>query len=50
MKLCRFNNNRLGVVDLEAGVVADVTSAMERIRVGKSYPLPPHDEIGRAHV
>jgi len=45
MKLCRFNNNRLGVVDLEAGVVADVTPAMERVRIGKSYPLPRHDAL-----
>jgi 2,4-diketo-3-deoxy-L-fuconate hydrolase len=45
MKLCRFNNNRLGVVDLEAGVVADVTPALDRIRLGASYPLPRHDAL-----
>lgn len=45
MKLCRFNNNRLGVVDAEAGVVADVTGALERVRVGRAYPLPRHDAL-----
>jgi 2,4-didehydro-3-deoxy-L-rhamnonate hydrolase len=45
MKLCRFNNNRLGVVDVEEGVVADVTPALERVRLGRGYPLPRHDPL-----
>lgn len=45
MKLCRFNNNRLGVVDLGNGVVADVTTALERVRVARGYPLPRQDAL-----
>jgi 2,4-diketo-3-deoxy-L-fuconate hydrolase len=42
MKICRFNNNRLGLVDLEKGVVYDVTRALE-VLVAQSYPLPGYD-------
>ena len=40
MKLCRFNANRLGVV--EADTVLDVTSALDFLPKA-GYPLPRHD-------
>jgi 2-keto-4-pentenoate hydratase/2-oxohepta-3-ene-1,7-dioic acid hydratase in catechol pathway len=40
MKLCRFNNGRLGVVDGDS--VLDVTSALELLPKC-TYPLPRHD-------
>jgi 2-keto-4-pentenoate hydratase/2-oxohepta-3-ene-1,7-dioic acid hydratase in catechol pathway len=42
MKLCRFNNNRLGVVDGES--VKDVTAALEVLPQVR-YPLPSHDPL-----
>lgn len=42
MKLCRFNDNRLGVIDGQE--VIDVTEALDAIpRSG--YPLPPFDPL-----
>src|SRR6185503_12748545 len=40
MKICRFDNNRLGVVRDE--MVYDVTPALKKIPAS-SYPLPEHD-------
>ena len=40
MRLCRFGNDRLGVVDGEA--VRDVTAALDELP-GYRYPLPTHD-------
>lgn len=40
MKICRFNNNRLGVV--ADGQVLDVTDALDALPAA-SYPLPAHD-------
>lgn len=40
MKLCRFNDNRLGLVD--AGLIRDVTDALG-ILPAQHYPLPPYD-------
>jgi len=40
MKICRFDNNRLGVV--RDGMVYDVTPALKKIPAS-SYPLPEHD-------
>jgi 2-keto-4-pentenoate hydratase/2-oxohepta-3-ene-1,7-dioic acid hydratase in catechol pathway len=42
MKICRFNNNRLGLVDLENGIVFDVTRALEVLGT-QTYPLPGYD-------
>jgi 2-keto-4-pentenoate hydratase/2-oxohepta-3-ene-1,7-dioic acid hydratase in catechol pathway len=42
MKLCRFNNNRLGVVEGES--VKDVTAALEVLPQVR-YPLPSHDPL-----
>ena len=40
MRLCRFDNDRLGVVD--GDVVRDVTAALDVIPAYR-YPLPEHD-------
>lgn len=40
MKLCRFNDNRLGVVN--GGHLHDVTAALDLLP-GCAYPLPRHD-------
>ena len=40
MRLCRFNDNRLGVV--EGGQVRDVTAALEVLPAAR-YPFPTHD-------
>jgi 2-keto-4-pentenoate hydratase/2-oxohepta-3-ene-1,7-dioic acid hydratase in catechol pathway len=40
MKICRFNGNRLGVV--QDGVVFDVTAVLDLIPAQR-YPLPQHD-------
>lgn len=42
MKLCRFNDNRLGVVDSDTGTVADVSAAL-KVLPAHRYPLPEHD-------
>ena len=42
MKICRFNDNRLGVV--EGDTVKDVTDALSALPV-YSYPLPCHDPM-----
>jgi len=42
MKLCRFNDGRLGLVDAQAGTVADVTPALALLPQ-HGYPLPRHD-------
>jgi 2-keto-4-pentenoate hydratase/2-oxohepta-3-ene-1,7-dioic acid hydratase in catechol pathway len=42
MKLCRFNNNRLGVVEGET--VKDVTAALDALPQVR-YPLPWHDPL-----
>ena len=42
MKLCRFNQGRLGVVD--GDVVRDVTAALD-VLPGYRYPLPTHDVL-----
>ena len=46
MKICRFDDNRLGLV--EGDEVRDVTAALELLPSHR-YPLPTV-EIGRAHV
>jgi 2-keto-4-pentenoate hydratase/2-oxohepta-3-ene-1,7-dioic acid hydratase in catechol pathway len=40
MQICRFNDNRLGLVD--GGTVKDVTSALDLLPAPR-YPLPTHD-------
>ena len=40
MRLCRFDNDRLGVVD--GDVVRDITAALDVIPAYR-YPLPEHD-------
>ena len=42
MKLCRFDNDRLGLV--EGDVVRDVTAALD-ILPRHAYPLPRHDPL-----
>ncbi len=42
MKLCRFDDHRLGVV--EGGNVRDVTAALD-VLPGYRYPLPAHDVL-----
>jgi 2,4-didehydro-3-deoxy-L-rhamnonate hydrolase len=42
MQICRFNDNRLGVV--EGDVVKDVTAALN-VLPAERYPLPPHDPL-----
>jgi 2-keto-4-pentenoate hydratase/2-oxohepta-3-ene-1,7-dioic acid hydratase in catechol pathway len=42
MKLCRFDDNRLGLYDAAAQTVADVTPALERLPPQR-YPLPGYD-------
>src|ERR1700761_1076220 len=42
MRLCRFGNERLGVVDEAAHLVRDVTPALEMLPAVR-YPLPAHD-------
>jgi 2-keto-4-pentenoate hydratase/2-oxohepta-3-ene-1,7-dioic acid hydratase in catechol pathway len=42
MRLCRFDENRLGIVDGE--VVRDVTAALDVLSPVR-YPLPPHDRL-----
>src|SRR5262245_66352746 len=42
MRLCRFDDNRLGVVDGES--VRDVTSALDVLPQVR-YPLPKHDPL-----
>jgi 2,4-didehydro-3-deoxy-L-rhamnonate hydrolase len=42
MRLCRFNNNRLGLV--RGDEVADVTAALEALPAHR-YPLPRHDPL-----
>ncbi|MGE4011792.1 MAG: fumarylacetoacetate hydrolase family protein [Alphaproteobacteria bacterium] len=44
MKLCRYNDNRLGLVDLAAGEVADVSGALKLLPKA-SYPFPKHDVL-----
>ena len=40
MKLCRFNETRLGAV--EDGVILDVTAALDALPVGEAAGLPLH--------
>ena len=40
MKICRFNDNRIGVVSEDQ--VADVTGILQSLGV-RSYPFPNHD-------
>lgn len=42
MKICRFDEHRLGIYDDVAQVVADVTSALRKLPT-QNYPLPGHD-------
>lgn len=42
MKLCRFNDDRLGIYDAETETVADVSAALKVIPAYR-YPLPRHD-------
>jgi len=42
MQICRFNDNRLGLV--EGDVVKDVTSALDVLPSAR-YPLPDHDPL-----
>ncbi len=42
MRLCRFNQNRLGIVEGE--IVKDVTAALDVLPQVR-YPLPPHDPL-----
>lgn len=44
MKLCRFGKNQVGVVDLEAGVVRDVSGVLKLLPAVR-YPLPRGDQI-----
>ena len=44
MKLCRFGKNQIGVVDLEAGVVRDVSGVLKLLPAMR-YPLPRGDQI-----
>lgn len=41
MRLCRFDSNRLGVLD--GDVVLDVTEALAELPAVSGYPLPRHD-------
>ncbi|MDH7795932.1 MULTISPECIES: fumarylacetoacetate hydrolase family protein [unclassified Beijerinckia] len=41
MKLCRFGDNRLGIVDAEAGVIRDL--GVEGLPKVSGYPLSRHD-------
>ena len=43
MRLCRFNNQRVGVVDGDA--VRDVTELIEHALPAVRYPLPAHDPM-----
>ena len=43
MKLCRFGDNRLGLVDEKAGLIRDVTAALKVLPRPAGYPLPRHD-------
>ena len=40
MRLCRFNDNRLGIV--EGSTVRDVTAALD-VLPEQGYPFPAHD-------
>ena len=40
MRLCRFNDNRLGIV--EGSIVRDVTAALDVLPT-QGYPFPTHD-------
>jgi 2,4-diketo-3-deoxy-L-fuconate hydrolase len=40
MRICRFDDNRLGVVD--GNVILDVTQALD-VLPAQRYPLPTHD-------
>jgi 2-keto-4-pentenoate hydratase/2-oxohepta-3-ene-1,7-dioic acid hydratase in catechol pathway len=42
MKICRFGKNQLGLVDLEAGVVRDVSAAL-KVLPAVRYPVPRGD-------
>lgn len=42
MKICRFNDDRLGLYDAESDTVADVSGAL-RMLPAQRYPLPSHD-------
>ncbi|MGE0737276.1 MAG: fumarylacetoacetate hydrolase family protein [Alphaproteobacteria bacterium] len=42
MKICRFNDDRLGLYDAETDTVADVTGALKVLPACR-YPLPRHD-------
>jgi 2-keto-4-pentenoate hydratase/2-oxohepta-3-ene-1,7-dioic acid hydratase in catechol pathway len=43
MKLCRFGDNRLGLVDVEGGLIRDVSGALKVLPKPAGYPLPRHD-------
>jgi hypothetical protein len=45
MKICRFNDNRLGVV--EGDTVRDVTEALGVLPASR-YPFPTHDVLRRS--
>jgi 2-keto-4-pentenoate hydratase/2-oxohepta-3-ene-1,7-dioic acid hydratase in catechol pathway len=42
MRLCRFGNERLGIVDAERRTVRDVTAALDVLPAAR-YPLPGYD-------
>ena len=42
MRLCRFGEDRLGVVDPKAETIADVSAAL-KLLPAQRYPLPNHD-------
>lgn len=42
MRLCRFNDDRLGVVDPKTETIADVSAAL-KLLPAQRYPLPNHD-------
>jgi 2,4-diketo-3-deoxy-L-fuconate hydrolase len=44
VKLCRFGDNRLGVVSVEEGVIRDVSGALKVLPRG-SYPFPGFDVL-----
>jgi 2-keto-4-pentenoate hydratase/2-oxohepta-3-ene-1,7-dioic acid hydratase in catechol pathway len=42
MRLCRFDDNRLGIVD--GSIIRDVTAALD-VLPGQGYPFPVHDVL-----
>ena len=49
MKLCRFNETRLGLVLVDDGVVADVTAALDALPEAR-WPLPARGDLLIRHL